>query len=159
MAPSHMQNYYYNTTDDENDVVNYYNNVVYEDESEDEYQEDEKEEIEAKTKTRTKNNDIVFNGSSSSRCSSFSLSRVILDPRGKWIEEWNRIFLLLYIEKRSSFGFVHRTTRPRTSSSHVFPYFKSNKGFFFDIFVILPLPQISGSATGVSEVQILFLTN
>ncbi|XP_045801426.1 cyclic nucleotide-gated ion channel 4-like [Trifolium pratense] len=195
MAPSHMQNYYYNTTDDENDVVNYYNNVVYEDESEDEYQEDEKEEIEAKTKTRTKNNDIVFNGSSSSRCSSFSLSRVILDPRGKWIEEWNRIFLLvcamglfvdplffytlsisdtcmclfidgwllvtvtvircmtdalhlwniwlqLYIEKRSSFGFVHRTTRPRTSSTHVFPYFKSNKGFFFDIFVILPLPQI-----------------
>ncbi|GAU42499.1 hypothetical protein TSUD_101120 [Trifolium subterraneum] len=136
MAPSHMQNYYYNTTDDDNDDVNY--NVVYEDdEDEDEYmQEDEKEEIEAKTKTKT--NNIIFN-ESSSRCSSFSLSRVLLDPRGRWVEEWNR----LYIEKRSSFGFVHRTTRPRTSSSsHVFPYFKSNKGFFFDIFVILPLPQL-----------------
>ncbi|XP_045828862.1 cyclic nucleotide-gated ion channel 4-like [Trifolium pratense] len=178
MAPSHMQNGdYYNTTDDENDVVNYYNTT-----------DDIEEETEAKT------NNIVFNGSSSSRRSSFSLSRVILDPRGKWVEVWNRIFLLVcatglfvdplffytlsisdtcmclfidgwllvtvtvircitdalhlwniwlqfYIEKRSSFGFVHRTTRPRTSS-HVFPYFKFNKGVFFDIFVILPLPQI-----------------
>ncbi|KAK2369646.1 cyclic nucleotide-gated ion channel [Trifolium repens] len=132
MAPSHMQNYYYNTTDDDNDNdnVNYYN-VVYEDEGEDEYEEEEEEEEEEKEETKTKTNNIVFNGSS--RCSSFSLSRVLLDPRGKWVEEWNRF----YIEKRSSFGFLHRT-----SSSHVFPYFKPNKEFFFDIFVILPLPQI-----------------
>jgi hypothetical protein len=194
MAPSHMQNYYYSTTDDDNDNDDFNYNVVYEDEDEDEdeYQEDEKEETGAKTKTKT-NNNIVFNGSS--RCSSFSLSRVLLDPRGKWVEEWNRVFLLVhamglfvdplffytlsisdtcmclfidgwllvtvtvircmtdalhlwniwlqfYIEKRSSFGFVHRTPPPRTSTSHVFPYFKPNKGFFFDIFVILPLPQV-----------------
>jgi hypothetical protein len=189
MAPSHMQNYYYNTTDDDNDNdnVNYYN-VVYEDEGEDEYEEEEEEEEEEKEETKTKTNNIVFKGSS--RCSSFSLSRVLLDPRGKWVEEWNRVFLLVhamglfvdplffytlsisdtcmclfidgwllvtvtvircmtdalhlwniwlqfYIEKRSSFGFLHRT-----SSSHVFPYFKTNKEFFFDIFVILPLPQV-----------------
>ncbi|AES66743.2 cyclic nucleotide-gated ion channel-like protein [Medicago truncatula] len=176
-----MQHYYYNTTDDDiDDIVN--NEVV---NDSDEYEEDEYqyhyEEDDEKEETKQPQK----------RCSSsFSLSKVLLDPRGKWAEEWNRVFLLvcamglfvdplffyaisisdtcmcLFIDgwflvtvtvircmtdmlhlwniwlqfyihkhKRSSFGFIHHGTLSSNS-------FKVNKAFFFNIFILLPLPQI-----------------
>ncbi|RHN75197.1 hypothetical protein MtrunA17_Chr2g0318551 [Medicago truncatula] len=176
-----MQHYYYNTTDDDiDDIVN--NEVV---NDSDEYEEDEYqyhyEEDDEKEETKQPQK----------RCSSsFSLSKVLLDPRGKWAEEWNRVFLLvcamglfvdplffyaisisdtcmcLFIDgwflvtvtvircmtdmlhlwniwlqfyihkhKRSSFGFIHHGTLSSNS-------FKVNKAFFFNIFILLPLPQV-----------------
>ncbi|CAL5200808.1 unnamed protein product [Lathyrus oleraceus] len=191
---SNMQHYYYNDTEDsdnnDNEIVNDSDTDIDEYEYEEEEEEDEDEE-EGEIKTNKNNSNVVFGGSS------FSLSRVLLDPRGKWVEEWNRVFLLVcamglfvdplffyalsisdtcmclfvdgwllvtvtvircmtdalhlwniwlqfYIQKRSSFGFIHNTHHHHhhQNSSHALRYFKANKGFFFDIFVLLPLPQI-----------------
>ncbi|KAK7324611.1 hypothetical protein VNO77_28317 [Canavalia gladiata] len=122
------------------------------------------------------------------------MGRVLLDPRSKWVQEWNRVFLLvsttglfvdplffyalsisdtcmcLFVDgwlvltvtvlrcmtdalhvwnmwlqfkmsKRSSFSITN------TTSSTKHPYFalhylKAKRGFFFDLFVVLPIPQI-----------------
>lgn len=192
---SNMQHYYYNDPEDsdnnDNEIVNDSDTDIDEYEYEEEEEEDEDEE-EGEIKTNKNNSNVVFGGSS------FSLSRVLLDPRGKWVEEWNRVFLLVcamglfvdplffyalsisdtcmclfvdgwllvtvtvircmtdalhlwniwlqfYIQKRSSFGFIHNTHHHhhRQNSSHALRYFKANKGFFFDIFVLLPLPQVT----------------
>ncbi|KAI4322876.1 hypothetical protein L6164_022528 [Bauhinia variegata] len=125
----------------------------------------------------------------------FSMGKV-LDPRAKWVEEWNRVFLLvcatgLFVDPlffyalsisdtcmclfvdgwfaitvtvlrcmtdvlhvwnmwlqlkmaRRSFGVGGgnnglRDTSPRSVALH---YLKTKRGFFFDLFIILPLPQI-----------------
>ncbi|KAK6134521.1 hypothetical protein DH2020_031755 [Rehmannia glutinosa] len=120
----------------------------------------------------------------------------VLDPRSPWVQEWNRIFLLvcaagLFIDplffyalsinenclclfvdgwfavtvtvlrsmtdalhiwnmwlqfkmnRRPHGGAGERDENPRdTSGAVAWRYLKSKKGFFFDLFVILPLPQI-----------------
>ncbi|XP_022877589.1 cyclic nucleotide-gated ion channel 4-like [Olea europaea var. sylvestris] len=113
----------------------------------------------------------------------------ILDPRATWVQEWNRIFLLvcaaglfvdplffytLSISENCMCLFVDgwlaitvTVLRCMTDALHLWNmwlhfkmnrrphhvidaghrtvalrYFKANKGFFFDLFVILPIPQI-----------------
>ncbi|KAG4968932.1 cyclic nucleotide-gated ion channel 4-like [Glycine soja] len=127
--------------------------------------------------------------------------RVVLDPRGKWVQEWNRVFLLvcatglfvdplffyalsisdtcmcLFVDgwlvitvtalrcmtdalhvwnmwlefkmaKRSS-SFIGRDTNASGGGGgggggggYALRYLKAKRGFFFDLFVILPIPQI-----------------
>ncbi|XP_027190604.1 cyclic nucleotide-gated ion channel 4 isoform X2 [Cicer arietinum] len=187
---SHMQqHYYYNNTDNDNDSDD--DNEVVSDIDDDLTYEERKGEIKTKDDNNNNNND-VFGGSRLKERCSFSLGRVLFDPRGKWVEEWNRVFLLVcamglfvdplffyalsisdtcmclfvdgwllvtvtvircmtdalhlwniwlqfYIHRRSSFGFIHHH---RHHTSHALHYFKHNKAFLFDIFVLLPLPQI-----------------
>ncbi|GFQ06237.1 cyclic nucleotide-gated ion channel 4 [Phtheirospermum japonicum] len=105
----------------------------------------------------------------------------ILDPKSKWVQEWNRIFLLvctagLFVDPLffyalsisesclclfvdGWFAVTVTALRCMTDALHLWnmwlqfrmnrrpgpnsgKYFKSKKGFFFDLFVILPLPQI-----------------
>ncbi|KAL8507550.1 hypothetical protein ACS0TY_018190 [Phlomoides rotata] len=106
----------------------------------------------------------------------------LLDPRATWVQEWNRIFLLvcavglfvdplffyaLSINENCMCLFVDgwfavtvTVLRCMTDALHLWnvwlqfkinrrphdggrrAYFKSKRGFFFDVFVILPLPQI-----------------
>ncbi|KAL6506961.1 Cyclic nucleotide-gated ion channel 4 [Orobanche hederae] len=111
----------------------------------------------------------------------------VLDPKSKWVQEWNRIFLLvcaagLFIDPLffyalsvsenclclfvdGWFALTVTVLRCMTDALHLWnmwlqfkmnrrppggaatargvawKYFKSKKGFFFDLFVILPLPQ------------------
>lgn len=107
------------------------------------------------------------------------------DPRARWVQEWNRIFLLvcavglfvdplffyslsishscmcLYVD--GWFAVTVTVLRCMTDALHLWnvwlqfkinrrthdsprtvacSYFKSKRGFFFDLFVILPLPQV-----------------
>ncbi|OIS99066.1 PREDICTED: cyclic nucleotide-gated ion channel 4-like isoform X1 [Nicotiana attenuata] len=113
----------------------------------------------------------------------FSRNKII-DPRAQWVQEWNRVFLLvcaiglfldplffyaLSISESCMCLFVDgwfavtvTVLRCMTDALHVWnmwlqfkminrsrrnhmvaqPYFKAKKGFFFDLFVILPLPQL-----------------
>lgn len=129
----------------------------------------------------------------------------VLDPRAKWVQEWNRVFLLvcatglfvdplffyalsisdtcmclfvdgwfaitvtalrcmtdalhlwnmwLHLKMTKGSSFVPPTNGPREDSdetadrtagkprSDAIRYLKAKKGFFFDLFVILPLPQV-----------------
>lgn len=113
----------------------------------------------------------------------------ILDPRASWIQEWNRIFLLvcaagLFVDPLffytlsvsencmclfvdGWFAMTVTALRCMTDTLHLWNmwlqfkmnrrhhrtidaghrtvalgYFKANKGFLFDLFVILPIPQI-----------------
>ncbi|KAH6767966.1 cyclic nucleotide-gated cation channel 4 [Perilla frutescens var. frutescens] len=122
--------------------------------------------------------------------------RWVLDPRATWVQEWNRLFLLvcavgLFVDPLFfytlsisescmclfvdgwfavtvtvlrcmidalhlwnvwlQFKIMNRRPDPRMHDAAAaaaaprdvaFKYFKSKKGFFFDLFVILPLPQI-----------------
>ncbi|CAI8601812.1 unnamed protein product [Vicia faba] len=125
---------------------------------------------------------------------SSGISRVV-DPREKWVQEWNKVFLLvcgaglfvdplffyalsisdsfmcLFIDgwfavtvtvlrcmtdafhlwhiflrfkmaKRSSFVFSRDSAGADPRCSVALAYLKSRRGFFFDLFVILPIPQI-----------------
>lgn len=126
--------------------------------------------------------------------SSASISRAV-DPRAKWVQEWNRVFLLvcaaglfvdplffyalsisdscmcLFIDgwfavtvtvlrcmtdalhfwniflrfktaKRSSLTFANHSATADGRRLVALAYLKSRRGFFFDLFVILPIPQI-----------------
>ncbi|KAL6529750.1 hypothetical protein OROGR_015373 [Orobanche gracilis] len=116
----------------------------------------------------------------------------VLDPKSKWVQEWNRIFLLvsaagLFVDPLffyalsvsenclclfvdGWFALTVTVLRCMTDALHLWnmwlqfkmnrrrppggegvgatargvawKYFKSRKGFFFDLFVILPLPQM-----------------
>ncbi|KAL6554287.1 Cyclic nucleotide-gated ion channel 4 [Orobanche minor] len=112
----------------------------------------------------------------------------VLDPKSKWVQEWNRIFLLvcaagLFVDPLffyalsvsenclclfvdGWFALTVTVLRCMTDALHLWnmwlqfkmnrrppdgaatargvawKYFKSKKGFFFDLFVILPLPQM-----------------
>ncbi|WJX93881.1 Cyclic nucleotide-gated ion channel 4 [Trifolium repens] len=133
---------------------------------------------------------VNYRSSITSSC----ISRII-DPRAKWVQEWNRVFLLvcaaglfvdplffyalnisdsfmcLFIDgwfavtvtvlrcmtdalhlwnmflrfktvKRSSLTFATSSSTADAGCSVALSYLKSRRGFFFDLFVILPIPQI-----------------
>lgn len=126
--------------------------------------------------------------------SSTSISGAV-DPRAKWVQEWNRVFLLvcaaglfvdplffyalsisdscmcLFIDgwfavtvtvlrcmtdalhfwniflrfktaKRSSLTFASHSATADGRRLVALAYLKSRRGFFFDLFVILPIPQV-----------------
>ncbi|KAG2682030.1 hypothetical protein I3760_11G171600 [Carya illinoinensis] len=132
----------------------------------------------------------------------------VLDPRTKWVQEWNRVFLLvcatglfvdplffyalsisdtcmcLFIdgwfaitvtvlrcmtdalhvwnmwlqlkmaERSFSAGGMSGLLRPDTTPRSVaLRYLKAKKGFFFDLFVILPLPQAAGACWYLLGIQ------
>ncbi|XP_019251719.1 PREDICTED: cyclic nucleotide-gated ion channel 4-like isoform X2 [Nicotiana attenuata] len=124
----------------------------------------------------------------------FSRNKII-DPRAQWVQEWNRVFLLvcaiglfldplffyaLSISESCMCLFVDgwfavtvTVLRCMTDALHVWnmwlqfkminrsrrnhmvaqPYFKAKKGFFFDLFVILPLPQAVGACWYLLGIQ------
>ncbi|KAG6790503.1 hypothetical protein POTOM_006658 [Populus tomentosa] len=167
-----------------------------EDEGEDE--EEEEEDVEEESPQDCKGMFLNLCGGGSKR-RGWSLGQV-LDPRGKWVQEWNRVFLLvcatglfvdplffyvlsisdtcmclfvdgwfaitvtalrcmtdvlylwnmwlqLKIAKRPHGGGENGGDGERGGSrvagpcSSALRYLKAKKGFFFDLFVILPLPQ------------------
>ncbi|KAE8703220.1 Cyclic nucleotide-gated ion channel 4 [Hibiscus syriacus] len=176
------------------------------DTEEEELLEDEVEEEEEEESSRDSRGSFFMCGGGGRRRKTWYLGQV-LDPRAKWVQEWNRVFLLvcatglfvdplffyalsisdtcvcLFVDgwfaitvtalrcmtdalhvwnmclqlkmvKRSSYDKRsgseseeergERSNRPRGGNArHVaFKYLKARKGFFFDLFVILPLPQI-----------------
>lgn len=176
--------------------------------SEDEEDEEEEEEEER----REREEEAPLYG----RCSSGllkpkCLSRV-LDPRAKWVQEWNRVFLLVcatglfvdplffYVLSINStcmclfvdgwFAITVTVLRCMTDGLHLWNmwlqlkmarrsfhvvgeegsrlhdttartvalrYLKAKKGFFFDLFVILPLPQVRVYCLTILTTPILFL--
>ncbi|XP_039040956.1 cyclic nucleotide-gated ion channel 4-like isoform X2 [Hibiscus syriacus] len=190
------------------------------DTEEEELLEDEVEEEEEEESWRDSRGLFLMCGGSGRRRKIWSLGRV-LDPRAKWVQEWNRVFLLvcatglfmdplffytlsvsdtcmcLFVDgwfaitvtalrcmtdalhvwnmclqlkmvKRSSYdkrsgseseeerdGRRERSSRPRGANArHVaFKYLKATKGFFFDLFVILPLPQAAGACWYLLGIQ------
>ncbi|KAJ1395512.1 RmlC-like jelly roll fold [Sesbania bispinosa] len=165
----------YTTTDDEDDVV---------EDSELEHDEEQKE--------KQQRGGELENDAS---CTRRSYAGRVVDPREKWVQEWNRVFLLvcaagLFVDPlffyalsisdscmclfvdgwfavtvtvlrcmtdalhlwnillrfkmaKRSFGFGGGTGAAADAGSSVaLRYLKSRRGFFFDFFVILPIPQI-----------------
>lgn len=193
---------YYTTTDDDSDDK--------EEEEEEMADEEEQEEEEEEVEERCKNGrgrDMFSGICGRRRRSNWSFGQV-LDPRAKWVQEWNRVFLLvcatgLFVDPlffyalsisetcmclfvdgwfaitvtalRCMTDLLHvwnmwlqlkmtkaaygvggaaaaaaadddEDKRPRSgphSRSVALRYMKAKKGFFFDLFVILPLPQVS----------------
>lgn len=201
---NHMQ--YYTTDDDSDDKEEEEEEMV-------EPQEEEEEEEEVRSSNGRKST-FGMCGSGSRRRSGWSLGQV-LDPRAKWVQEWNRVFLLvcatglfvdplffyaLSISETCMCLFVdgwfaitvtalrcmtdvlhvwnmwlqlkmaqrtygvggsssvattaagagdNERSGPHTVSNNnnnprsvALRYMKAKKGFFFDLFVILPLPQV-----------------
>lgn len=190
---------YYTTTDDDSDDK--------EEEEEEMVDEEEQEEEEEEVEERCKNGrrrDMFSGICGRRRRSNWSFGQV-LDPRAKWVQEWNRVFLLvcatgLFVDPlffyalsisetcmclfvdgwfaitvtalRCMTDLLHvwnmwlqlkmtkaaygvggaaaaadddEDKRPRSgphSRSVALRYMKAKKGFFFDLFVILPLPQV-----------------
>ncbi|KAL9444211.1 hypothetical protein AB3S75_017400 [Citrus x aurantiifolia] len=190
---------YYTTTDDDSDDK--------EEEEEEMADEEEQEEEEEEVEERCKNGrgrDMFSGICGRRRRSNWSFGQV-LDPRAKWVQEWNRVFLLvcatgLFVDPlffyalsisetcmclfvdgwfaitvtalRCMTDLLHvwnmwlqlkmtkaaygvggaaaaadddEDKRPRSgphSRSVALRYMKAKKGFFFDLFVILPLPQV-----------------
>ncbi|KAH9802892.1 cyclic nucleotide-gated ion channel 4 [Citrus sinensis] len=189
---------YYTTTDDDSDDK--------EEEEEEMVDVEEQEEEEGEVEERCKNGrrrDMFSGICGRRRRSNWSFGQV-LDPRAKWVQEWNRVFLLvcatgLFVDPlffyalsisetcmclfvdgwfaitvtalRCMTDLLHvwnmwlqlkmtkaaygvggaaaaaddEDKRPRSgphSRSVALRYMKAKKGFFFDLFVILPLPQI-----------------
>lgn len=169
------------------------------DEEEDEEEEEEDEEEECRDRE-------PLYGRCSSGLKPKCLSRV-LDPRAKWVQEWNRVFLLVcatglfvdplffYVLSINStcmclfvdgwFAITVTALRCMTDALHLWNmwlqlkmakrtfhvaseegsrlhdasastvalrYLKAKKGFFFDLFVILPLPQVRVSPTIVTPI-------
>ncbi|XP_019247060.1 PREDICTED: cyclic nucleotide-gated ion channel 4-like isoform X2 [Nicotiana attenuata] len=161
------------------------------DDDEDEEQ-DMDEEIEEEEKEENNSNDYnniygVCSGRGRTGLTGF-FSGKIIDPRAAWVQEWNRIFLLvcatgLFVDPLFFYAlsisencmclfidgwfavtvtalrcmtdalqlwnmwlqFRMNKLRPNDKSprrSVALKYLKAKKGFFFDLFVILPLPQI-----------------
>jgi len=178
-----------------------------EDEGEDD-DEEEEEDVEEESPQDCKGMFLNLCGGGSKR-RGWSLGQV-LDPRGKWVQEWNRVFLLvcatglfvdplffyvlsisdtcmclfvdgwfaitvtalrcmtdvlylwnmwlqLKIAKRPHGGGESGGDGERGGSrvagpcSSALRYLKAKKGFFFDLFVILPLPQVRFSANDNSN--------
>lgn len=192
---------YYTTTDDDSDHKEEEEEEEMVDEEEQEELEEE-EEVEERCKNGRRRD--MFSGiCGRRRRSNWSFGQV-LDPRAKWVQEWNRVFLLvcatgLFVDPlffyalsisetcmclfvdgwfaitvtalRCMTDLLHvwnmwlqlkmtkaaygvggaaaaaddEDKRPRSgphSRSVALRYMKAKKGFFFDLFVILPLPQI-----------------
>ncbi|CAN4087407.1 unnamed protein product [Withania somnifera] len=107
----------------------------------------------------------------------FFSRNMLIDPKAQWVQEWNRVFLLVcaiglfvdplffYAISLSEscmclfvdgwFAVTVTVLRCMADGLHVWnmwlqfkmminsrPYLKANKGFLFDLFVILPLPQL-----------------
>ncbi|GAU39173.1 hypothetical protein TSUD_372730 [Trifolium subterraneum] len=172
---SHMHN---TTTNNQEDTINDSEPENHTDEDNDE--EDEEEEQQP----------VNYRSS----ITSAGISRIV-DPRAKWVQEWNRVFLLvcaaglfvdplffyalnisdsfmcLFIDgwfaitvtvlrcmtdalhlwnmflrfktvKRSSLTFATSSATTDAGCSVALSYLKSRRGFFFDLFVILPIPQL-----------------
>ncbi|KAH9650972.1 Cyclic nucleotide-gated ion channel 4 [Citrus sinensis] len=193
---------YYTTTDDDSDDK--------EEEEEEMVDEEEQEEEEGEVEERCKNGrrrDMFSGICGRRRRSNWSFGQV-LDPRAKWVQEWNRVFLLvcatgLFVDPlffyalsisetcmclfvdgwfaitvtalRCMTDLLHvwnmwlqlkmtkaaygvggaaaaaddEDKRPRSgphSRSVALRYMKAKKGFFFDLFVILPLPQVTSAS-------------
>ncbi|XP_061358805.1 cyclic nucleotide-gated ion channel 4-like [Gastrolobium bilobum] len=184
---SRVSRMHYYTTDDEED-----NDDVRDSDLDDEYEDDnnvngEEEKLEP--------NKMVGNGKcwsgGGSRREGWSLGRVLLDPKAKWVQEWNRIFLLvcatglfvdplffytlsisdtcmclfvdgwfvitvtvlrcmtdtlhlwnMWLQLQMAKRSIRDTATTTTRGSFALHYLKAKKGFFFDLFLILPLPQI-----------------
>ncbi|KAJ9153642.1 hypothetical protein P3X46_027062 [Hevea brasiliensis] len=195
MASDHQENLRAEHMQDFTDEDSQNEGVLEEEEEEEDDDDDEEEEEES---TRDCRSTLFMCGGSRRR--GWSLGQM-LDPRARWVQEWNRVFLLvcatglfvdplffyalsvsdtcmcLFIDgwfaitvtalrcmtdalhvwnmwlqlkmakKPSSGGGGSDGTRggPRlmtSPSSVALKYLKEKRGFFFDLFVILPLPQI-----------------
>ncbi|XP_059277228.1 cyclic nucleotide-gated ion channel 4-like [Lycium ferocissimum] len=172
------------------------------DDDEDEEEEDNIEEIEEEEKEDNKSNDCYNICSGRGRGGGLTdiFSWKVIDPRAPWVQEWNRVFLLvcatgLFVDPLFFYAlsisescmclfidgwfavtvtvlrcmtdalhlwnmwlqFKMKKLRPHENEFNNPPrlhqdqslrrsvalrYLKSKKGFFFDLFVILPLPQI-----------------
>ncbi|PNX94183.1 cyclic nucleotide-gated ion channel 4-like protein [Trifolium pratense] len=170
---SHMHD---TTTDNEDDTITDSELETHTDEEDDEEEEEQKP--------------VNYRSS----ITSAGISRIV-DPRAKWVQEWNRVFLLvcaaglfvdplffyalnisdsfmcLFIDgwfavtvtvlrcmtdalhlwnmflrfktaKRSSLTFATSSATADAGCSVALGYLKSRRGFFFDLFVILPIPQV-----------------
>ncbi|PQQ16402.1 cyclic nucleotide-gated ion channel 4 [Prunus yedoensis var. nudiflora] len=201
-----------------------------ESEEEEENEEDDQEQEDEEESGSSGNYNCLYRTCSTRRRSpGWSLGQV-LDPRAKWVQEWNRVFLLvcatgliidplffyalsissncmclfvdgwlaitvtvlrcmtdvlhvwnmwlqLKMAKRYSFtamvggagmeGGGANGLRDTSARSVALKYLRSKKGFFFDLFVILPIPQIilwvviptlleKGSVTVVMTVFLMF---
>lgn len=154
--------------------------------SDDDNDDDEEEEIEEEEENNSEECNKIQEGRNKGRLIIEFFSRnKIIDPRAQWVQEWNRVFLLvcaiglfldplffyaLSISENCMCLFVDgwfavtvTALRCMTDALHVWnmwlqfkminrsrrnhmvaqPYFKAKKGFLFDLFVILPLPQVS----------------
>ncbi|KAI3869350.1 hypothetical protein MKX03_014528 [Papaver bracteatum] len=196
-APNNIHDHHYNlnsfdTTSSEEEL---------EIEEEDEYEDEEEEEEEDEPKKLHGRNERRYGKKDTSSIVGTLLGRV-LDPRAKWVQEWNRVFLLvcatglfvdplffyalsisetcmcLFID--GWFAITVTVLRCMTDALHVWNmwlqlkmakrsysgtwgleresneihhkmnanrsvalrYLKAKKGFFFDLFVILPVPQV-----------------
>lgn len=182
---SRMQDYTATTDEDEDDVV--------EDNSEHEHHSDEEEEEEQGEEKNERTGAWWLR-----RCGGASSAGRVVDPRTKWVQEWNRVFLLvcaaglfvdplffytlsvsdscmcLFVDawlavsvtvlrcmtdalhvwniflrfKMAKRSFAFATATPVASAaadsrgSVALSYLKSRRGFLFDLFVILPIPQV-----------------
>lgn len=194
MASSHQQTprasrmHYYATDDsDHDDHVN-----DSQDDEEEEEDEGEEENDVVTDDRKDHENKVAWCGSGRVGC---RMGRVV-DPRAKWVQEWNRVFLLvcaagLFVDPLFFYALSVSDTcmclfvdgwlavtvtalRCMTDALHVWNmwlqlkmakrafgvgsaselaadsnprstalrYLKAKKGFFFDLFVILPLPQV-----------------
>ncbi|BBH01854.1 cyclic nucleotide-gated cation channel 4 [Prunus dulcis] len=198
-------------------------------ESEEDEEDDQEQEDEEESGSSGNYNCLHSTCSTRRRSPGWSLGQV-LDPRAKWVQEWNRVFLLvcatgliidplffyalsissncmclfvdgwlaitvtvlrcmtdvlhvwnmwlqLKMAKRYSFtamvggagmeGGGANGLRDTSARSVALKYLRSKKGFFFDLFVILPIPQIilwvviptlleKGSVTVVMTVFLMF---
>ncbi|XP_026448296.1 cyclic nucleotide-gated ion channel 4-like [Papaver somniferum] len=200
-APNNIHDHHYNlnsfdTTTSEDELE-----IEEEEDDEDEYEDEEEEEEEDEPKNLHGRNKKRYGKNNKSSIAGTLLGRV-LDPRAKWVQEWNRVFLLvcatglfvdplffyalsisetcmcLFID--GWFAITVTVLRCMTDALHVWNmwlqlkmakrsysgtwgleresneihhkmnanrsvalrYLKAKKGFFFDLFVILPVPQV-----------------
>ncbi|KAI3988177.1 hypothetical protein MKX01_011966, partial [Papaver californicum] len=137
---------------------------IEEEDDEDEY-EDAEEEEEDEPKNLHGRNKRRYGKNNTSSIAGTLLGRV-LDPRAKWVQEWNRVFLLvcatrLFVDPLFFYALsisetcmclfiggwfaitvtVFRNLGFRERSAAL-RYLKAKNGFFFDLFVILPVPQV-----------------
>ncbi|KAJ9153643.1 hypothetical protein P3X46_027062 [Hevea brasiliensis] len=206
MASDHQENLRAEHMQDFTDEDSQNEGVLEEEEEEEDDDDDEEEEEES---TRDCRSTLFMCGGSRRR--GWSLGQM-LDPRARWVQEWNRVFLLvcatglfvdplffyalsvsdtcmcLFIDgwfaitvtalrcmtdalhvwnmwlqlkmakKPSSGGGGSDGTRggPRlmtSPSSVALKYLKEKRGFFFDLFVILPLPQAAGACWYLLGIQ------
>ncbi|XP_016514067.1 cyclic nucleotide-gated ion channel 4 [Nicotiana tabacum] len=147
--------------------------------SDDDNDDDEEEEIEEEEENNSEECNKIQEGRNKGRLIIEFFSRnKIIDPRAQWVQEWNRVFLLvcaiglfldplffyaLSISENCMCLFVDgwfavtvTVLRCMTDALHVWnmwlqfkminrsrrTHMVAKKGFFFDLFVILPLPQL-----------------
>lgn len=190
---------HYTTDDDEEEEEDVKDSEGEEDKENEEEEEEEEDDVKDSDKIDGCWPISVVRGGCGSRRASWSMGQV-LDPRAKWVQEWNRVFLLvcatgLFVDPlffyalsisdtctclfvdgwfaitvtalrcmtdalhvwnmwlqmkmaERSFGMgAGSGLRDTTRRSVALRYLKTKRGFFFDLFVILPIPQVRISLT------------